>query len=135
MYHSWPKVILNASSGNTRKNESSGIWLACARIAARFASVYALTYLATNVGAPEWIGLTGILIGNLLKLVTIPLAGWISDRVGRRPVFLAGALGAVVLIYPFFFLLDMALGGGWPVALDPTGGTSDLYVDWVRVYT
>lgn len=36
---------------------------------------------------------------------------------------------------PFFFLLDMALGGGWPVALDPTGGTSDLYVDWVRVYT
>nr|WP_255479935.1 glycoside hydrolase family 16 protein [Quadrisphaera sp. RL12-1S] len=36
---------------------------------------------------------------------------------------------------PFFFLLDMALGGGWPVALDPTGGTSDLYVDWVRAYT
>lgn len=36
---------------------------------------------------------------------------------------------------PFFFLLDMALGGGWPVALEPTGGTSDLYVDWVRAYT
>ena len=82
-------------------------------VASYLPSVYALTYLATNVGAPEWIGLTGILIGNLLKLVTIPLAGWISDRVGRRPVFLAGALGAVVLIYPFFFLLDV----GTPLAV------------------
>jgi len=36
---------------------------------------------------------------------------------------------------PMFFLLDMALGGGWPVDLGPTGGTSDLYVDWVRAYT
>ncbi|WP_423465139.1 MFS transporter [Promicromonospora sp. MS192] len=75
-------------------------------VASYLPSVYALTYLTGTVGAPAWIGLTGILIGNLLKLVTIPLAGWISDRVGRRPVFLAGALGAVVLIYPFFFLLD-----------------------------
>ncbi|MFC4693812.1 glycoside hydrolase family 16 protein [Geodermatophilus arenarius] len=36
---------------------------------------------------------------------------------------------------PFFFLLDLALGGGWPVDLAPTGGVSDTYVDWVRVWT
>lgn len=75
-------------------------------VASYLPSVYALTYLATTVGAPAWVGLTGILIGNLLKLGTIPLAGWITDRIGRRPVFLAGAIGAAVLIYPFFFLLD-----------------------------
>jgi MFS family permease len=75
-------------------------------VASYLPSVYALTYLATVVGAPAWIGLTGILIGNLLKLVTIPLAGWISDRVGRRPVFLAGAIGAALLVFPFFFLLN-----------------------------
>ncbi|WP_348788861.1 MFS transporter [Leifsonia sp. NPDC080035] len=75
-------------------------------VASYLPSVYAITYLTTIVGAPAWIGLTGILIGNLLKFVTIPTAGWISDRVGRRPVFLAGAIGAAVLIYPFFFLLN-----------------------------
>jgi beta-glucanase (GH16 family) len=36
---------------------------------------------------------------------------------------------------PFFFLLDLALGGGWQVDLGPTGGITDMYVDWVRVYT
>lgn len=75
-------------------------------VASYLPSVYAITYLTTIVGAPAWIGLTGILIGNLLKFVTIPTAGWISDRIGRRPVFLAGAIGAAVLIYPFFFLLN-----------------------------
>src|SRR5699024_9709333 len=54
-------------------------------VASFLPSVYALTYLTTIVGAPAWVGLTGILIGNLLKLVTIPTAGWLTDRVGRRP--------------------------------------------------
>ncbi|WP_432495920.1 DUF7402 domain-containing protein [Kineococcus gypseus] len=36
---------------------------------------------------------------------------------------------------PFFFMLNLALGGGWPVDLSRTGETTDMYVDWVRVYT
>ncbi|WP_375401446.1 family 16 glycosylhydrolase [uncultured Amnibacterium sp.] len=35
----------------------------------------------------------------------------------------------------YFFLLNLASGGGWPVDLRPTGGVSDMYVDWVRVYS
>lgn len=75
-------------------------------VASYLPSVYAITYLTSSVGAPAWVGLTGIMLGNLLKFATIPTAGWITDRVGRRPVFLSGAIGAAVLIYPFFFLLD-----------------------------
>lgn len=75
-------------------------------VASYLPSVYALTYLADSVGAPAWIGLTGIMICNIIKIATIPLAGWISDRVGRKPVFLAGAIGAAAMAYPFFVLLD-----------------------------
>lgn len=36
---------------------------------------------------------------------------------------------------PYYFMFDLALGGGWPIMIDPTGGSLDMYVDWVRVYT
>ncbi len=36
---------------------------------------------------------------------------------------------------PFYFMVDLALGGGWPVDLAATGEVTDLYVDWIRVYT
>jgi beta-glucanase (GH16 family) len=34
---------------------------------------------------------------------------------------------------PYFFMLDEALGGGYPVQLQQTGNVSDFYVDWVKV--
>ncbi|WP_138733982.1 glycoside hydrolase family 16 protein [Modestobacter excelsi] len=35
----------------------------------------------------------------------------------------------------YYFMVDLALGGGWPVDLSATGEVTDLYVDWVHVYT
>ncbi|MBO0851085.1 MAG: MHS family MFS transporter [Pseudonocardia sp.] len=69
-------------------------------------SVYALTYLARNVGAPSWVGLLGVVIANACKFVTVPTAGWLCDRFGRRPVMATGAIAAAVLFYPFFAMLD-----------------------------
>lgn len=37
--------------------------------------------------------------------------------------------------YPFFFMVNLATGGGWPVDLSRYGGNVDMYVDYVRVYT
>jgi hypothetical protein len=36
--------------------------------------------------------------------------------------------------HPMFFLVDLALGGGWPVDLAPVGHRAAIYVDYVRVY-
>ena len=36
--------------------------------------------------------------------------------------------------HPFFFLINLATGGGWPVDLSRTNGLADMYVDYVRVY-
>lgn len=35
---------------------------------------------------------------------------------------------------PMFFLLNLALGGGFPIDLSSTRGRADLYVDYIRVY-
>jgi hypothetical protein len=36
--------------------------------------------------------------------------------------------------YPFFFMINLATGGGWPVDLSRYNGTADMYIDFVRVY-
>ena len=45
--------------------------------------------------------------------------------------------GAVSLAQPAWFLIDYAIGGisGWPVDLERYGNESDMWVDWVRVYS
>lgn len=35
---------------------------------------------------------------------------------------------------PYYFMLNLSMGGGWPIDLGPTGGVSDMYVDYVRVF-
>lgn len=35
---------------------------------------------------------------------------------------------------PFYFMLNLELGGGWPVDLSATKEMADLYVDYIRVY-
>ena len=47
-----------------------------------------------------------MLIGSAVHFVTIPLWGALSDRVGRRAVYLFGAVGMAVWGFVFFALLD-----------------------------
>ncbi len=35
---------------------------------------------------------------------------------------------------PFFFMINLATGGGWPVDLSRYHGQADMYIDYVRVY-
>ena len=58
--------------------------------------------------------LDAVLIGSALQLVLIPAFGALSDRVGRRPVYAAGALGALAWAFAFFPLLDTK-AWGWIV--------------------
>ena len=49
--------------------------------------------------------LTALLIGSVVHFVTIPVVGAISARVGRRPLYLAGAVGVAAWSWVFFDLI------------------------------
>jgi MFS family permease len=51
-------------------------------------------------------GLTAIMIGAVFNALTIPLAGALSDRLGRRPVYAAGAILGILWAFGFFFLYE-----------------------------
>lgn len=70
--------------------------------------VFTLTYITQQLGLPESVALAGVLIGAGIELFTIPLFGMLTDRIGRRPVFMGGLIFCVLYIFPFFWLLNTA---------------------------
>jgi metabolite-proton symporter len=83
-------------------------------------SLFILTYATDQVGLDKTTALNAVLIGSGLQLFLIPAFGALSDRVGRRPVYMAGALGAAAWSFAFFPLLDT--GSWWAVVAAATGG-------------
>jgi MFS transporter, MHS family, shikimate and dehydroshikimate transport protein len=70
--------------------------------------VFTLTYITQQVGLSESVALAGVLIGAGIEFFTIPLFGALTDRIGRRPVFMGGLVFCVIYIFPFFWLLNTA---------------------------
>jgi MFS family permease len=47
-----------------------------------------------------------VILSNVVALVALPLWAKLSDRIGRKPVFVFGALGSAVLAFPFLWALQ-----------------------------
>jgi MFS transporter, MHS family, shikimate and dehydroshikimate transport protein len=91
----YPKQVLLAMGARLAENGAFYIY-----------SVFALVYATQVVHMDRSIVLYGILIASALELPMIPFFGALSDRVGRKPVYLFGAIATAVLAYPLFLLLD-----------------------------
>ena len=69
-------------------------------------TVFVLAYGEDALKLEKNTMLTGVIIAALLGLITIPLYGRLSDRVGRRKLYLAGAVFSLLFAFPFFWLVD-----------------------------
>jgi MFS family permease len=84
--------------------------ICCAFIAA-VSTVYgtlAIKYGAEVGSVDEGITLWLVVAGNIGALFTQPLFGKLADRIGRKPVFIYGAVGSAVFMP--FYLLSMESG-------------------------
>ena len=64
------------------------------------------TYVVTFLKLPKSYALNAVLIAAACQVVFIPWFGHLSDRFGRRPVYLLGAAGSLVWAFVFFVMLD-----------------------------
>jgi len=71
-------------------------------------SVYTLSYAVNTMHMPRATMLTLLILANLVALCAIPAFAALSDRIGRRPVFIFGALGSGLLIWPFLWSIAHA---------------------------
>ncbi|MFF4315277.1 MFS transporter [Streptomyces sp. NPDC001507] len=69
-------------------------------------TAFVLVYATTSAGVSKQTALNAVLIGSAVHFAVIPAWGALSDRVGRRPVYLLGAAGIGLWMFPFFALAD-----------------------------
>jgi len=70
------------------------------------ATVFSLSYGVTHLHVKRDLILQLVLAINVLTIVGIPFFGWLSDRVDRKKIFIAGIAGMAVLPYVWFATLD-----------------------------
>ncbi|TDC69647.1 MFS transporter, partial [Streptomyces hainanensis] len=69
-------------------------------------TTFVLVYCVDHLDLSQQTALNAVLIGSAVQFCLIPVFGALSDVVGRRPVYLFGAVGTGAWAWVFFTLLD-----------------------------
>jgi len=69
-------------------------------------TIFGLSYAVTNLGLSRNVVLGAIALGAAGELITIPLFGHLSDRVGRRAIYMGGCVAAIALAFPIFWAIE-----------------------------
>jgi len=98
VFRKYPREVFTAMGARFAENVSYYIF-----------TVVIVTYLTKNPPdhtASSSFVLNAVLIGAAVHFVTIPMWGALSDRLGRKPLYLFGAVGVAVWSFVFVFLID-----------------------------
>jgi MFS family permease len=74
-------------------------------------AAFVFTYGTTVLHSSRDMLLTAVLVATLLSAITTPLSGHISDRIGRKRMYLIGAVTVGVFGFIYFALLNTAIPG------------------------
>ena len=95
VFRRYPREVFTAMGARFAENVSYYIF-----------TIVVTTYATQRLGLSSSFVLGAVLIGAAVHLVTIPIWGALSDRFGRRPLYLIGAAGVGVWAFVFIALLD-----------------------------
>jgi MHS family shikimate/dehydroshikimate transporter-like MFS transporter len=91
----YPKQVLLAAGARVAENGGFYVY-----------TVFMLLYGTQHANVPRHIALNGVMIAAACALFALPFFGLLSDKLGRRPVYLFGAVMTAVMAFPLFWLFD-----------------------------
>jgi metabolite-proton symporter len=91
----YPKQVLQAAGARCAENGAFYIY-----------SAFMLVYATRHAHIDSDVALLGIMIASACEFIAVPAYGALTDRIGRRPVYMFGAIMTAVLAFPLFWLFD-----------------------------
>jgi len=82
------------------------IFAALVSVVSTIFGIFVLSYAVNTIHLPRATMLGLLVCTNIVALGAIPLWAILSDRIGRKPVFIFGALGCAVLIWPTLWAIS-----------------------------
>jgi metabolite-proton symporter len=92
-------------------------------------AVFVIMFATQALGMPRQTVLNGVMIAAFIESFTIPAFGLLSDKIGRRPVYIFGAVFSAVMSFPLFLML-----GTKDASLTAVGITLGLAVGHAAMY-
>lgn len=89
-----PREVLVAMGLRVAENGGSYIFLS-----------FSIAY-GVHVGVDKGLLLLAVAVSMLVSFGTYIFFGYLSDRIGRRPVYALGAVGMAAMAFPFFSMID-----------------------------
>jgi MFS family permease len=74
-------------------------------------SAFVFSYGTLVLGASRDLLLSGLIVATGLGFITVPIAGALSDRIGRRRMYIIGCVFVAVYTFIYFALLDTKTPG------------------------
>jgi metabolite-proton symporter len=70
-------------------------------------STFVVAYATKYLGYNQITVLNAVTIATLVTTLAIPLMGKLSDRIGRKPLYIGGAIAIILFAFPYFYLLSL----------------------------
>jgi metabolite-proton symporter len=74
-------------------------------------TTFILVYATRNLDLSRGHVLNLVLMASAASLISIPLFGYLSDVIGRKPMYIVGTATLLLFIFPYFWALDSKIPG------------------------
>ncbi|MDN7242929.1 MFS transporter [Planococcus sp. N028] len=69
-------------------------------------STFIVSYATTNLGFDRTEALTAVMVATVVTTILIPIMGNLSDKVGRKKLYVTGTIAMALFAFPYFWMIQ-----------------------------
>jgi MFS family permease len=74
-------------------------------------TTYMMTYVTETLHYSKGTAINATNIGALITVFTIPFIGYLSDKIGKRKIYIFGSFGLAIFAFPYYFFMGTSQAG------------------------